>query len=331
MRKKNEKLKAEIKKEILKELEDEEKKGKEKNKTENLQPIELPKIEHTKEDIYEIRKSFLKIFLFAGAALFIIIIIIINPFGSKKDKLDDDQVIEEKVEKEEPTLITREDGIIENSNEELFKLFSMVTPQLEEYYLYDSTYLYSKQELLVKDTPVDYLLFLLSKTESFQNMINTQFGETSAELCIKNGVIKISVEEINKMLESYFDVSPLQEYPEFKYMHYFNYEPSTIIRFVYSDGYYVSFCEQQSTELKYNSVAYPVIKEAVKEKEYIKITAKVAFSTSEKIYADYELTEIISDNIEADILDYINKANEYQYIFKLNNNKYKLEKIIKVN
>lgn len=327
IKKKEAKLKEDLKKEILKELQKEKEKEQEKNKI--VQPVELPPVEHTPEDIYEIRKSFLKIFLFAVAALFIIIIIIINPFDFGKQKEKEEVVVEEEVIEE--TLITRKDGVIENSNEELLELFNMVTPNIQEYYLYDSTYLYSKDELLIEEISKDYLLYLLSKTPKFQKMINDDFGQTKAELCVENGYIKIPVEKINELITSNFIASDITEYPEFIYTHYINNEYSANIRFVYSDGYYVSFCKEPNNELKYSSVARPLIKNAIKENGYIKITTKVAFSTSEKVYADYELTKVISDNSNTDILEYINNANEYQYIFKLEDNRYKFEKVVKLN
>lgn len=328
-KKKEKVLKESIKKEIIKELQKEKELEEEKNKI--VEQKELPKIEHTSEDIDAIRKSFLKIFLFSVAVLFIIIVlIIINPFEKNDKKENNDQQVQEKEEVKD-TLLTREDGLIENSNEELLELYFMMIPNTEEYYLYDSTYLYSNDELLVEEINKEYLLYLMTKSREFQNIINEKFGETKAELCIENGHIKIPIEDINELISSLFVLESINEYPDFYYTNYFNGSYSTTIKFVYSDGYYVSFCQEDNFDLKYNSVAMPIIKEAIKENGYIKINTKVAFSTSEKIYADYKLTNVISDDIGKDILEYINDASEYQYVFKEENNKYKLEKIIRVS
>ena len=329
MRRKQEKLKDELKKEILKEIKKEQK-LEEIEKSKVVPPVEKIPVEHTIEDIYEIRKSFLKIFLFSVIAVFIIIIFLIDPFGIKDKKTKDKPKEEAKSEQVTETLLTKKDGIIENSNKELLKLFYMLEPSSFEYYLYDSTYLYSKEEFLVCDIQKDYMLYLLTKTEDFQKLILNDFGETKSELCIENGHIKIPIETINEMLFSSFIFSNIEEYPDFIYTHYVNGDYSTIVKFVYSDGYYVSFCIENETNINYNSIAKPIIKEAIKKGEYITINAKVAFMTKDKVYADYALTKVISNNSTADVLEYINDADEYQYIFKLDNNKYKLEKIAKV-
>jgi len=328
MRKKKEKeLKDKLKKEILMELLKEE----EKKEKEIAKPVKPPVLHHSKEEIQSIRESFLKVFLFSATVLFIIIVILIlDPFSNKKTKEESNNNGQEEVIEKVPTLVDREDGIIENSNKEILKMFFLLEPNNYEYYMYDSTYLYSKDELLMKDVPSSYLLYMTSKSDEFNEYIQSQELLTKLEICSKDGNIRIPKEDIDNIFENIYGFS-IKEYDDFIYTYYVNGLFSTYIRFIYSDGYYVSRCDvNNEPTMKYNSVAMPVISQATKENEIVKIKSKVSFITKNKVYADYELKNVISDNPNSDMLTYISNASDYEYIYKLNNNKYYLEKIVKV-
>lgn len=328
-KKKVEQLKESIKKELIKEL-DYQQKEEEKNKKMPQKPIKPPVLYHSKEELESIQKSFLKIFLFAVTFLMgAIILLIINPFHKPEKKLEIDSGDPIKEEKRELKLSEREDGPIENTNEEALNLFLRMSLNTDEYYNYDSTYLYSKEELLVKDIPRQYLLFLMSKTSDFKDIIKKGGLLTKTELCSKNGTIRIPIEDIQIIMENNFNIT-LDQYDDFIYSHYINNTFSTFIKFTYSDGYYVSFCEERSNVFNYASIATSVIKEVVKEKDMIHVKAGVAFITKDKVYADYKLQRIISNNVNDDILTYIQEADVYDYVFKGNDSGYYLDKIIKV-
>lgn len=328
-KKKVEELKAKLKQEILKEIKEEEDK---KKKVEIVKPVKPPVLHHSKEELYEIRKSFLIIFLLAITILFLsIIFIFINPFESSSNKKDEPQeeVMDEIEEDEEISLLSIKDGKIENSNEEMHNLLFKMIPNAEEYYVYDSTYLYSMDKMLVDDISDSYLLYLMTKDSEFINIIN-DIGKTKVEICNKEEPIRIPIDNINNVLEKLYNRT-LNEYSDFTYTHYVDGFYSTYIKFVYSDGYYIGSCFDEELVITYNSVALPSLKEAFKENNEIKITVEVAFMTQNDIYADYNLTKIISNNINTDIIEYINEADEYTYIFKIDNKRFVFDRIEKIN
>lgn len=328
-RKKREKeLKEQLKKEILKELKQSDF---EENKKSNTKPVKEPVLYHSKEELQSIRESFLKIFIFSTIVLFIIIaLVIIGPKTIKKENENNEKEnLQEEIKKE--TLVDRQDGVIENINVEILNMFNMLNPKNEDLFVYDSTYLYSKDEFIISEIPDNYLLYIMSKSNEFNELINSFNMLTKAEICSKNGNIKIPESKINDLMLSLFDRQNIK-YEDFIYTHYVDNSFSTYIRFTYSDGYYVSFCDVEEFEtLEYNSVAIPMLHEASKENNFVKIKVKVAFLTKNNVYSDYELKNVISTNVYDDILSYILKADEYEYYYVLKNKKYILDKIVKLS
>lgn len=328
MRKKTEKILTEkIKKEVLQEILKEDKQSKSIAK-----PEKLPVLHHSLEEIQSIRESFLKIFLIAITVVFICIIVLLtNPFSNKKNKNNNTNNDEQKENVEINQLKDLEDGIIPNNNDEILKLFFMVSPRSEEYFYYDSTYLYSKDALLVEEMSEAYLLYLMSKTTEFSNLITQKDLLTKTEICNKDGKIRITDDEIEKIIEARFKKTNIQ-HQDFIYTYYLENEFSTYVRFAYSDGYYVSICDvEESKDLKFKSISLPTLESVEKNKNYITIKAKVPFLTKDNVYSDYKLTNIISENVDIDILSYVKKADEYVYYYILENNYYKLEKIVKLS
>ena len=325
-RKKREKeYKEKLKQEIIKELKQEELK---QEKTVVEQPIQPSTLSRSPEELEQIRKSFLKIFLFSLVVLFVIFIILfLNPFANKEEK-DNNSNIELPKEESKVTLITKEDGVVENTNAEMLELFYLLVPNTEEYYIYDSTYLYSQDELKPDNIPSEYLLYLMSKSNSFKRVINDTGLLTKLEICNSDNIIRIPVETINNIIYELFDKSSI-EYKDFIYTHYIDGVYSTYIEFKYSDGYYVGFCSEKEDNFKYTSIAKPVIQDANKQANVLAIRTKVAFITKDKVYADYSLNKEISNAPNVDMLTYINLADTYVYKYKLINNKFKLESIVK--
>ena len=324
-KKKEKEYKEKLKQEIIKELKQEELKQEQKIIE---QSIKTPVVEHSKEELEDIRKSFLKVFLFSITVLFVIItILILNPFSEKKEKDSDNENESPKVDTQ-ITLITKEDGIIENTNNEMLNLFNSLVPNIEEYFLYDSTYLYSRDELKVDSISHEYLLYLMSKSDSFKKVIDETGLLTKLEMCSTDNTIRIPVETINTLIYDLFNVNKI-EYEDFVYTHYINGTYSTYIEFKYSDGYYVGFCSEKEDNIKYTSIAKPVIQDANKQENVLTIRTKVAFITKDKVYADYSLSKEISNDPTVDMLTYINLADTYEYKYKLINNKFKLESIVK--
>lgn len=324
-KKKLEKLKQEIKKELQHDLE-------KKQSQPKVQKVQKePVLHHSKEELQDIQKSFLKIFLFAVIVLLIAIIMLLVGSNSseKESSVENEEVIEESNPGNE-NLTTFNEGVIENNNKYLLELLNEIEFNSAEFAIYDSTYLYSRDEFVTSDISEEYLLFMLSKTNEFKEYLQSIDLLTKVEICSKDGNIRIPVEKINELLELKFNVK-IDKYSDFIYAHYVDRIFSTYIKFVYSDGYYISRCYDNKESFKYNSVSIQMLKDAEKIGATVKVRLKVAFATKDKIYADYGLQTIISEDIKQDELNYINKANEYEYVFNQKNNKYYLDKIVKLN
>ena len=331
-KKKLEQLKDSIKKDLIKEMKKEEEKKKKELEKKELQYVEPIVIEHTKDDLDSIRKSFLKITIFMTLILFLLaILLFINPFKKEKEKQNkvESKPTEETYDPLVATLDKLEEGIIPNSNIYIIDLFNSVVLSEEEKYIYDSTYLYSEPDFNVKNIDDSYLLFLNSKTKDFEKYFKTNKMLTKSEICSNIGNIKIPESTIFEMINNNFMKNEYSN-TNFTYSYYLDGVFSTYVDFVYSDGYYVSFCND-ITKNTYTSIAKPIIKSAEKIGENIVISAKVAFITEKFIYADYQLTKIINDKPTTDILNYISLASEYEYIFIKDNGDYKLDRITKVN
>lgn len=327
-KKKLEKLKEEIKKELKKEFQ--------KQELQQNKPVKVlkdPVLNHSKEELVFIQKSFLKIFIFSFVILCVLFVIfLIRPSFGTNESISEEDTKNEVVDEYDPinaTLFELKEEKINNKNKYLRFLVDQITFKNYEYYVYDSTYLYSKDELNINEVSSDYLLFLLSKTKRFNEYISEQNLKTKIEVCNASGAIRIKIEDIIEMISTEFNTN-LKEYKDFIYTYYVDGEFSTYIKFVYSDGYYVSFCYDTPSNITYNVISNTVLEEAYKEEKSIRILIRAAFITEDNVYADYKLTNVISNNINADVLDYINEADQYEFVFKtIDNYNYYLEKVVK--
>jgi len=333
--KKINKLKEELKKEILKEIKQEEekkKKAEEKKQKEVIQPVV---IENSKEDLEEIRKKFLLIFLLSGGIVFVaIVLLIINPFDkelSSPKESDKKEEVKEVFDPKKAELHEFEDGIIPNDNVYALQLFNLFEFDKYDYYSFDSTYIYKTNVFEIGNMDINYLIFLATKTEDFNQLIQSQSKElTKIELCEKAGIIKFSSTELEDIVKKNFNTNPVLQ-NDFVYSYYMNNEFSTKVKFKYSDGYYVSNCQTDLGSANDNVKAKPVLKKIEKSGETITITAQVPILANGKVYYDSSLSVVISESDKIDFLEYINSASTYNYVFINDNNNYKLDKIVRVN
>lgn len=324
-KKKLEKMKQELKEEVIKEIN-----LKAGTEEKNDKYIPTPVLYHSKEELHSIQKSFLYIFLFSSAVLLIVIIIlVVNPFSPKKEELKKEPPKEEIIDMKRLSLKDFKEGVIPNQNQFLLELVDRFSFEDVDYYYYDSTYLYSKDELNIKDMDINYLLFLMTKTSDFKDYVKSTDFLTKTEICKKDGSIRIPKEEVNKVLLKNFGIIPNVN-ENFLYHHYIDGNYSTSVLFIYSDNYYVSTCDISNKEINYEKIAVPVLDNAYKKDDEIHIKMEVAFMTRDKVYADYLLSHEISNDIYEDRLNYIKKADGYEYIFKEGENNYYLDRIMKV-
>ena len=327
-RKTLEKIKEDLKKDLKKEMENDAKKEK---KVPVVKELKEP-VHHSKEELHEIQKNFLKILIFAGIILFILIILILRPNISGKEKTIKPQ--EEEVETNVDTiydLIEKQaNGQLDHNNKYILQLFDQLKLLSNEYYFYDSTYLYSKDMLLTSEIPSDYLLFMLSKTVSFKQYILSTKLLTKEEICSDNATIRIPGSDIGDLISKEFNVN-IDEYRDFIYTHYVDENFSTYIKFIYSDGYYISSCYEQLGDFPYDTIADMLIEDAYKNDDELRIGVRVVFMDSNYVYGDYQKKRLIAANTSADILQYISNADKYEFVYRFNGSNYYLESIVRVN
>lgn len=332
LKKTKEKLKQEIKKDLLKEIKVSEKKEEQKLQQNNavfVQPI----VEHTKEELADIRKSFLIIFVFSFF-LFIVLIISIClnklDFNEKKEIEDNNSLQQVEIDPIYSRLYQLADGNVHVNNKDLLNLISEINFNKYEKRVYDSTYLFSNEELNIKNIETEYLLFLLSKTSTFSNYINNGSTLTKFEICANEGVIKISSNDMRDLILKKFNVELLGD-KDFMYAHYVDGTFSTYVKFVYSDGYYVSSCLDTIDNI-YSYNAEPYIVSASKSNDEIRIRFNVAFSNNDGLYADYGRNLLLVEGTNYDIFQYLAYASKYEFVYLLGaNNNYYLSKVVKLN
>lgn len=325
-RKKIEKIKEEIKKELLKEQ------MQSKEEKQAYVPPKEPVLYHDKDELYAIQRNFLKIFILSISIAFVFVafLIIRSSFDNSKDKTNskDNIVVEDNYNASTANLFELKNGEIPLSNAYVANLYSGLYFKEKEYFIDDSAYIYSNDELLISDIPNSYLLFMISKTDEFNQYIKEQGILTSKELCSSMGLIKIPTSELDKISIDKYNRA-LTSYDDFVYAYYLDGVFSTYIKFTYSDGYYISSCENIQSSLKYPSYARILVDSASKTDDNISINVKVAFWTQSGIYADYKLQKLISSDPDDELTNFIKGASTYEFIYKKGNNNYYLEKIVK--
>lgn len=316
LKRKKEKEKKSFKEELIKELRKELNIGEENKEKPEEAPVYVPK-EKTEEDLIKIRQSFAIIFIVATflGVFYISSFMLSNKKPLKKPKDKTEIKVEEEDLKSIP-LKALKDGEIPLVNLELLDLFKQVKYNHEEYFLYDSNFLYRMdigKTLTVSKLSDDYLLFLLSKSNVFNNYINNLDLLTKAEVCLKDGSIRIPRAEIDEMLLENLNVTNIN-YSDFIFSYYVNKNFITYIKFVYSDDYYVSFCYDQK-DFNFSSISDVLIDNAVKEKKQITIDIKAVFQFKEKIFSDYNLSNYIG-SVEEEMLNYIKNGSSYRLLYK---------------
>ena len=331
-RKTKEKLKSEIKKDLLKEIDVSLKMEAEKPQNNNV-VCNRPVVEHTKEELDDIRKSFLTIFIFS---IFLFIALIIATclnkldINNKKETNDTNSNSTVEIDPIYGRLYQLADGNIHINNKEILKLINEITFNKHERRVYDSTYLFSADELNIGSIEPEYLLFLLFKTSIFSDYINKDRVLTKFELCAHDGVVKISSNDMYDLVLEKFNVK-LSTDKDFVYAHYVDGLFSTYVKFVYSDGYYVSSCLTNSTNVNIYNVE-PYIVNVSKFNDEIRIRFNVAFSNNDGLYADYGRNLLLVEGTNYDIFQYLPYASKYEFVYLLGaNNNYYLSKVVKVN
>lgn len=324
------KSKDKLKKEILKELEVEMRKKEEKQKINNSFSsfekvvLEPKKVNNSPDDLKEIQKKF----VILGIVLLILILIFIYLFiysdyifGNKSNK--NEQVETEVIEKEkvEKTLSELDDGNIDISNSELMDLYSIFNNSIYDYLMFDSTFLYKYDSMLVSKLNTNQLLYLMSKTPEFSNIID-EFGLISeAELCYKDSTISIEKTKLDEILLKRFNRANVN-FNQFNVAYYINKQFITYFNFKYNDGAYKSTCFNKKL-VDSKIITQSLADKAEKKGDTITIDLKVVFINNNGIYSDITLKNKIkssNDDID-DVLDYITEGSVYKAIFKENENK----------
>lgn len=294
------------------------------NDDDSFAPIneeETPKL--TEEEKVEVRKKlFLLLIVIIVVILLFSVVLIFDPFKQTESKKDNSTKEEQSKNNEETndedlSIVKRENGTIDLTNEEIKKLESEVIYKYYEYYNNDTLALYRNTSNDINNLDNKTKLFLVSKTKDFVSIIEDKVFDTT----ICNDNITIPISKIDEILKNRF-ATTITQYEEFIFSYYKNDEFIQDIKFTKLDNSYIGTCYESQKQV--DSLVQQSISKATKEDNNLYIDFKVVFVKSSGVYKDPTFTTLITNDQNTTIEDYINQGNIYRYTYNINDGKFSL-------
>lgn len=311
------KLKEELKKELLAEIKKEQIKEQQKLEKKKNVPV---KVNNSKEDLEEIRQK-----LFPAVILVItlmVLLILLLMYGGNLNFLDrpsENNVIEEKIDEEYLPLKEFEVGEIPLNNSELRYITNEIELKYAEFVIFNTRSLFEKNHIAFSSLSSQQQLYLMGKTNRFNNYVLDHKLDNVAMVCYKNGAITVGSSRVEEIMKSEFNID-FTEHTSFDYEYFLGDSLLTNIKFEYENGIYSSRCISVE-EQKANSQEVRVenrVMSATKTEDTLEFDVKVVFETKDGFYSDYLLTNKIENFNNVVNLDYVLYGSDWKYIYKLN-------------
>jgi len=312
-----EKIRQELKKEILAEL----KKEQNKENTAQEKKSEIPrKVTNSKEDLEEIRQKLFPAVIFVTGVMVLLVILLLYDGNlnliKKQNKV-------EPISKPKDVIYWKlsefEGGEIPLDNDEMFKLIKEIEFKTNDYTLFDTKSFFEKLEIKVSDMSIEQQMYLMGKTQKFNNYINSLNLSTVQMICYEDGAITIESGRIENIMKSELNIEKV-EHQSFGFEYFAGNNLVTYIHFEYVDGVYRSKCisEEAQEDIKQDIQTLNRVIAATKKKDIIEIDVKVAFKTEAGVYMDYLLENKIENTNNIVNVDYVLDGSDYKYIYKPN-------------
>ncbi len=295
-------------------------------------------VQRSKQENMDIQKSFYQIMLFSIIAIFaFLIVLFVKPRLVQEDNTNkpsdiniDNDVHE--VDKKNDPIMLQENGELLNSNIEVVQLFNRISFLEQEKLFYDSTYLFSKEAININDIDDNYLLVLLTKTNTFKEYIAKMGLSSKEEVCGANSIIQIPIIDFDQLTKSVFN-RQLVEHKDFTYIYYYDDQFITFLQFKFDGSVYNATCIDNLPKKDYNITVTPVMSQAYKEDNIVKIVVRSVFIDKDgNAYGDFEKRRFLFTNKNIyEQLHYISYADRYEFTYVYNDDNYYLEQITKLN
>lgn len=291
---------------------------------------EVAKKEYDPKELEEARKKI--VFLLMGVVVvgFIIIVMMINPFKSigneEKTTTDNEEKEEQKEETEEEINEEIPIGAIELSNSTVEYLNGSVTFNASNFAVIDLFRLYNTNTLESNNIPNDIKLFLLKRNESFVTLLEESNIEEYIQSCDTNGVV-IDKSKMDIVLSKTLGPNTTIEYKDIDYSYFSTSSNEKKLTLTYSNDQYVVKCNDYQINNDFSKFIQQKLIKAEKTETAIEIYQKVVFINQTGVYKDTNFTNLITNDKDATIDEYIDKGVTYKYTFIENEEDYYLSKI----
>ncbi len=273
-----------------------------------LEEGEEEKVPLTEEEKLVIRKKIGA--LLCGVIIvfiFLIIVLIFDPFAPKKDN-DDDGKIDEEVIQEKITLYDYEDGEINLNDKYISQMYDEIELKTYDFYEFDTYFMFANSVNKISSFTDLQKAFFVTKSSEFTTLM-TKIS-TSESIC--DQTISIDTNTLSSIASERYN-STVSIIPSFKYNYYYNKSYVASINFKLENDKYIGTC------YKSNKVADKVVFQdfikATKKGDYVYIDVVVAFANKNGVYKDPNYKELITSDREANREEYLKNANTYRYTF----------------
>lgn len=301
------------------------------NRINKLYGLSNEPINETKQydpnELMDVRKKLIILLILLVIGGVVIFALLLNPFNTKvKDKNNDKDNIHE--EKNEDNNEENYIGQISLDDDTVEKLNNWIDFSAEDAMKMDVFSLYNNDVTEIKNLSNDTKMFLLTKNDSFSNLLKDLQIEEYITTCAENGLL-VSKENFDNLVISVFGDNIL-EYSNINYLYSSANlgEKKITLNFV-NDNYILKCNEFSLNETIVKFVQQRAVK-AMKTETGIDIYKQVVFINQSGVYKDPTFSTLITNDKYADKTDYISRGTTYKYVFNNKDNNYYLSKIEKV-
>jgi len=279
------------------------------------------------QELTEIRKKL--ILLLIGIIIFgvITVVILINPFKFKSNQKPSDNV----VNKDDSASDNKDEiplGEIDIEHSLVSKLNSKISFTTNDFMYIDLFELYRADNLEINNLSNSTKLYLLKRDDAFYELISSDETDEYIKTCDTNG-LEISKEDFDSVIKKVFGSNATIDYEPINYYYYSDDYNSKKLTLTYENEKFVLRCNDYTEETTVTKFVQQNIEKAVKIETGIELYQKVVFINQTGVYKDPDFVELITNDQNAELTDYISNGALYKYTFNQDGDNYYLAKIEK--
>lgn len=276
------------------------------------------------KELQEIRKKLM--LLLAVLIIFVIIafIVLIKPFDFNNKDSNNDSVQEEEKEN------NNENNQIDINSDTIVELNNLIEFSVNDFKEIDLFSLYSDNVLESNNIPNNIKLYMLKRTNVFEDLLDNNGIVEYLDTCSQEGLI-IKKEDFDKVVTSVFGPNTTVQYDKINYMYYRDSSIAKKVTLSYENDNYILRCNEFTNNTVLTKYIQYNLKDVVSSNDSIELYQNVVFINQSGVYKDSNFNELITNDQNAQLNDYISKGVIYKYTFVKNEDNYYLSKIEKIN